>query len=230
MPHIVPTQTTARQIAEGDILNGVEVATKKVGTKWAELRDSEGKLIARVQADTELTVSRSVPTDEEVAEAKAKRAAETRQWLVEDLQRDHRKRLENTPTAYLARVQANAAKTSDPDFHMFGYSDFSGLMEVQAEYNLAARVDAVAERWAEQGLPEAWSELGWDIDPLTAAYAMICANDSQPHPRNPLNRSTSVTSNLMEDMVVFVAREMVETGWNTDLKKAFRFAQGRKDI
>ena len=114
MPAPTNLQITARLVAKNDELNGQTVTTIKTGTKWAEFRNESGKLIARLELDDCVTVTRMVKTQDEIAAEKKKAEDKWIERCVEMLTEEFNDGLENTPTKFMqARIDLAAERGND---------------------------------------------------------------------------------------------------------------------
>ncbi len=106
MPILKYEKVEAGKITKNDIVKGRTAAVVKIGTKFAEVRDADGKMILRAPLRQTVAIMRPTPTDEEVAAKKAEREAERRTWREESIS----SWLDNADDRYAAAL----AKFSEP--------------------------------------------------------------------------------------------------------------------
>jgi DNA invertase Pin-like site-specific DNA recombinase len=80
MPILKDEKVEAGKIAKDDVVKGRAAAVVKIGTKFAEIRDADGKMILRAPLRQTVAILRPTPTEEEVAAQKAEREAQQRAW------------------------------------------------------------------------------------------------------------------------------------------------------
>lgn len=83
MPILKNERVEAGKIAKDDVVKGRTAAVVKIGTKFAEIRDADGKMILRAPLRQTVAILRPTPTEEEVAAQKAEREAQQREWREE---------------------------------------------------------------------------------------------------------------------------------------------------
>lgn len=171
----VITEMAAREVRKGDVVKGHTIAETKSGPKWTYLRNANGKLILEVGSDVVVEVSRQVETKDSVA-------AQTRS-------------MRNRAIAQKLSMRANALASAQVQmndelnkYSQVSYSALTNLLEAQANlkvWNQFAGAAASAEDG--QDLVDVKKEL---IEYLTTRLVQNV---------RALSRSTSVTSNLIED-------------------------------
>ena len=98
------------------------------------------------------------------------------------------------------QVRTALARHEDSGYDMFTYSNLDDILIAQARFNAYRRIDHVRSSLEERGL---------DADTaLAAAYKSVLDEDRNGYPQNPLNRSTSVLSNLLEDVKKYVVADI----------------------
>ena len=120
-------------------------AIVKIGTKFAEVRDADGKMILRATLRQTVAILRPTPTEEEVAAKKAEREAERRAWREESIS----SWLENADARYadaLAKFVESVRSGWAPHNHWDAYTD---LAKAQAEHKIAKEVEHRIARSAE---------------------------------------------------------------------------------
>jgi hypothetical protein len=80
MPILKEEKIEAGKITKDDVVKGRAAAVVKIGTKFAEVRDADGKMILRAPLRHTVAILRPTPTGEEVAAQKAEREAQQRAW------------------------------------------------------------------------------------------------------------------------------------------------------
>jgi len=80
MPILKDEKIEAGKITKDDVVKGRAAAVVKIGTKFAEVRDADGKMILRAPLRQTVAILRPTPTGEEVAAQKAEREAQQRAW------------------------------------------------------------------------------------------------------------------------------------------------------
>lgn len=191
MPEIVITEIPVEAIKPYDKIAdnnssewplGATVGMVEVKVKWVYIRDTNGHSIRRVEAGTLVNVARLQKTSEErYAEQRAAAVV----VLTQALGRDR-------SVATLLRSMADNRETSSMQ-----HGDFDELLTLNAQANLWARFGGVVTRVTEQGCG--------DIVTALAIFANMLQERTDY--RNPLSRSTSVTSNLVEDVQWSVEKE-----------------------
>lgn len=204
----------ANALHDGDVVlkAGQPVGTynrvnSNFGPKWTQLRDEQGNLLLKAEATAGITVERQVETDESAD-------AMYRWFEIESLAKDLDDALGNSPEAYVAALAAKRAENvakeiesaerhgksytpSPVGFNLLDSFRMTELMAVQAEYNFACHVVARLEK-------------GHDI---IRAYALTIAYALRGSVADPLSRSTSVVSNIQEDLDRYVAdRKLTRMG------------------
>lgn len=175
---------TTSELRKGDLLGGQVIESIKVGPKWTEVRDANGKLIIRCSSNTKIDVQRWVKTEAELEAEKAKMQAE---YLARREETFSEKITHAVSGASFDAAVAEYAKYPD-------YSRLTTMMEAAALKKAAESVLHIVEHTAK---PETEAEPMTFIDAITHIFNR--ANENR-FPRSPLNRSTSTTSNLIEDL------------------------------
>lgn len=204
MPQLQTITLAAVAIKNGDMYDDQIVATVKKGTKWAELRDLDGKLIGRLLLDTTISVRRMMDTPEETA---AKIEAYEVSWLMDALD----KGLRNTPTSAMQDL-IELADNRGRQTGLLDSWEFERLMTVQAEYNFFSAVqrtlNCIIERETES-----------EYAPVKEAFANVIASRLRHININPLSRSTSPMGNIIDDMDVYIARKFLDSHRTESLRE-----------
>jgi hypothetical protein len=85
MPILKDEKVEAGKITKSDVVKGRTAAVVKIGTKFAEIRDADAKMILRAPLRQTVAILRPTPTEEEIAAKKAEREAQQRQWREESI-------------------------------------------------------------------------------------------------------------------------------------------------
>lgn len=218
MPEFKITETQGRHLQDGDVLvtsdhevgedftpnqldKVVTVTTKDLGRTYVHVYNADGKRFLKARLDDVVRVARPFPTEAEKAE---QRAAEMVRWMETSNQWLHEillDALQNTPQKRLAAL----ASTED-GFGLLDSWKVQELLTHQASYDYARRVQGRLERWAEQGRHESLAPLS-DVPDVLLSFAMETWNARRDSTPNPLSRSTSTVSNLLDDLKRYVAAE-----------------------
>ena len=204
MPILKDEKVEAGKISKDDVVKGRTAAVVKIGTKFAEVRDGEGKMILRAPLRQTVSILRPTPTDEEVAAQKAERKAQQRAWREESISNW----LDNADDRYagaLAKFSEAVAGGRAPHSHWDAYTD---LAKAQAEHKIAKEVEHKIARSAETSA----------FEPMDACDAYDewradARDDLLSHGFNGESRSTNVISNALEDVwYATVARHVSQDG------------------
>ncbi len=185
MTAIVTRTICAGDVRKGDDLQGRIVAETKVGSKWTSIRDDDGKLIIRCLSDQHLEVSREEKTDEE-------KKAERHEYAVESLRKYHDTATAKDPVSML-RAMADEADGKNWR-RAFDWSNGASFLKAQAEWNVVMSCEYSRASLVEKGVDEDTA--------LLAAYGhrLFPEAGSYDYPRDPLSKSTSVISNILDDL------------------------------
>ena len=192
MPEIVTLTVPAAQVCNGDIINGAkntrDVRNIKIGTKWAEYRDADGGLIAKMDRQTTVSVEREQRTEaERKADALRSRERRIKGWL------------DNAEQAFVdALAKFNESATAYP---VSSHSAYENMLTAQADRAIAVQIKGYAEHQS-LSLVDAFDR--W-------ATRQRETYTTATHMHRALSRSSSVVSNLIED----VQRERVFTLMNS---------------
>lgn len=193
MPNTVTHEVAVENIRKGDVIStenygnwpyGATVARVDVKVKWVTVYGGTDDKLARVELGTKVKVDRQEPTDSERYAANRMESLQNVQFLIG--QRARRQ----TVHQYMAEV-AEAGKT-------VGYDTVNNIITMQAEDVLWIRFENVVTRIKKIG-----------GDELTALALYIHNLQDRRDYRNPLSRSTSVVSNVMEDTEHYVTAEFI---------------------
>lgn len=143
-----------------------------------DLHLTDGRMVG-IRRDLEWTVEREVPTEEETL-------AERRAWSEERFTT----LIEQDAAASPAETLTTAAANATVGRAAFTYSTLTDVLERQAIQMLGLTVTAALARLREND-PDA---------SIFRAVAYVIGQGTNRSPVNPLSRSTSTTSNLLEDM------------------------------
>ena len=210
MPHLVEHIVSAAHVKKGDVYGGRTVYTKKTGTKWTELREEDGMLILRTLNEDPISVAREVPTDEERAAVEAERAAERRARSNEDIEAWVRTKIGK----FEERMHGYTLKIINGSMS-YSYDSYGSMMEEQAEFEIAQAVKSIFEQGlksdedrSEENL-EFWA--GRERDWVNAFELWVEQAKEELTSRysvRALSRSTSVISNLLEDVKRSITLEL----------------------
>jgi hypothetical protein len=204
MPILKDEKVEAGKITKDDVVKGRAAAVVKIGTKFAEVRAADGKMILRAPLRQIVAILRPTPTDEEVAAQKAAREAEQREWREEAIS----SWLANTDARYadaLIKFDDAVRHGWAPQAYWDAYTD---LARAQAEHKIAKEVEHVIARSAETSA----------FDPMDACDAYDAWREQA---RRELvdrgfsgeSRSTNQFSNVLEDVYhAAVARHVSQDG------------------
>ncbi len=187
MPQTVTHQIPAAEVKVNDtIVHGGTVASVKTGTKWTELRDSNGALLVRRENDVIIAVERQEPTSEELAEREAAKAAERDAALKEMLESSVKRYVDEWKT-YTHQLEGAEDLSS---------SSLDRLLTGQAKRRVAHRIYGIVTYMEDRR-----ADVPADIRYATAAAAVWGElHQQRSSARNPLSRSTSVLTNTIEDV------------------------------
>lgn len=168
---------------------GAVVDTVDAKTKWVVLRDANGHLVNRVERGTEVKIVRSVESESERVERLRSRVLEEVRMQLTNIVsiRDHLADL-------VAKDDEQGGK-----YQLIGHWELDKIIQTQVLENVWRRFAHAVARYGERGLDE-----------VSALVAFIDELQGEPDHRNPLSRSTSVTSNLMDDMQRWANAEFVQ--------------------
>jgi hypothetical protein len=204
MPILRDEKVEAGKITKDDVVKGRAAAVVKIGTKFAEARDADGKMILRAPLRQTVAILRPMPTEEEVAAQEAEREAQQREWREESISGW----LDNADDRYagaVAKFSEAVAGGLAPQNYWDQYTD---LARAQAEHRIAKEIEHAIARSAERSA----------FDPMEACDAYDAWRDQA---RGELvdrgfsgeSRSTNQFSNVLEDVYrAAVARHVSQDG------------------
>ena len=170
--------------SDGIVLeHGIKPAAEvKTGTKWTHITDKNGATILRVERDAIVKVLRRHETAES---REAYRRAERNRRLCEQL---------TTYGQSLERARRKLDKELD-EYHYVDYSALGDLMEAQAERRLWARFEATVNHFQKK------DDFTGDLVDVFDEYAEGLKQQLvEKYRHRSLSRSTSIVSNLLQDV------------------------------
>lgn len=190
-------------VINGDVIGHTVVSCTFTRARWAVVvTGGDGNLVRRFREDEKFTILRSVPTDKE----RADKEQEVETWVLRNLIDNM---IEPEHVKYLRKAIVNFDNGGDG--HL-SYSDLSDLIDAQARYRLGTFLHSEADRFMKAGATE--------IQALRAAFAYVMRESLREMPRSPLSRSTSVISNLLDDVNTYVIDSTLQT-----VKRRVKFSQ-----
>ncbi len=204
MPVLKDEKVEAGKIGKDDVVKGRAAAVVKIGTKFAEVRDAEGKMILRAPLRQIVAILRPTPTEEEVAARKAELEAERRAWREESIS----SWLDNADDRYAAALAKFSEAVADGWAPQNYWDQYTDLAKAQAEHKIAKEVQHKIARAAETSAFEpmdacdAYDE--WRADTREDLISRGFSGES---------RSTNLISNVLEDVYhAAVARHVSQDG------------------
>lgn len=166
-------ETVATAIRANDILGGQPVAKVAVGTKNVAVTLGDRKSPMYIQKEALVDVVREVETDEEKAAKKHLQTMQMTEWVIQ--------RLEGSDPRKTAQVFAEKENPA------LDYGFLTDLLTKAADRKVADATNYIMS-------------IG-KVENLLEAFAVAYVNNTKKRDWNdPLSRSTSVTSNLIEDV------------------------------
>ena len=207
--------TTIELLRANDcIVAGNGIITKYHGTvaaidkkaKWATLTFEDGRK-ARLEMTLAVTVERQEKDD-------AEKEADRRNYLAECVMHEFTRGTKSTPADYVRDCLAtNATQVVS---HALSYHQIDSLLHIQAKYAVWMEFDGMRMMYTEAGVAE-------DIA-IIAAFDYATENRRRGFGgRDPLSRSTSVMSNINDDLVNWAPAELRESsafGWDRSTNAA----------
>ncbi len=176
------------------------VAKNKVGTKWSDIRDEEGFLIARLTNDTPVTVTRSRETK---ASRKATQRHDSNRKILRELER-----MKGATNPALDR----AAKVLGSEYGYFDYSDVGTMLDGQATWRIN---NEFVHAW-EYTLTSDPEKFDGDYVDFVQEFVKDLTERLLTKTRYAANRSTNQISNLMDDLQVQAMSTFIDnTKWWT---------------
>ena len=146
MPILKDEKVEVGKIAKDDVVKGRTAAVVKIGTKFAEIRDADGKMILRAPLRQTVAILRPRPTEEEVAARKAEREAQQRQWREEAIT----SWLDNADDRYAGAVAKFGEAVAGGWAPQIYWDQYTYLAKAQAEHRIAKEVQHVIARSAKK--------------------------------------------------------------------------------
>lgn len=208
MPHIVTREVKANEVRKGDFVlgsdvppvagrsivnNGELVIDRKRGTKNVTIETTGGNIT--VHADAGITIQREEQTDEEKQADRDRFDMLQLRKLVDDWASD--------PTAKI-RAQLDKFQHGTHS-EALSHWDVDQFLASQAQYKVGVAIQVMTERFANH---ERFADLTEDERLVTAAAIFI--DEDRSYNRNPLSRSTSITSNIFEDLDTWAKAEFLD--------------------
>jgi hypothetical protein len=137
MPILRNEKVEAGKITKDDVVKGRTAAVVKIGTKFAEIRDADGKMILRAPLRQTVAILRPRPTEEEVAARKAEREAQQRQWREEAIT----SWLDNADDRYAGAVAKFGEAVAGGWAPQNYWDQYTYLAKAQAEHRIAKEVN-----------------------------------------------------------------------------------------
>jgi hypothetical protein len=200
----VQTEVPVENVKADDIYTShkgqtMVIGDVKVGTKWVTARTASGKLAFELVKGSTVAITRTVPTEEELAEQAANIEAQRRARSNENLQAWITDRTENLEQT-LVRL---ATKIADG---LSAYGLYGDMMVAQAEAKIAAEINHIQDIGNSEGRNEDyWGPIveRGQLD-ATGAFELWAEQQKEKftsrYAVKALSRSTSVVSNLLEDV------------------------------
>lgn len=220
MPELRTLQIPATEVKDGDLYRGLPVQSVKVGRKWVNLRGSFKPQIS-LSVDETVEVQREFPTEVELAWEKDLRAAQMREHAARRLAEQLEAALENTPQKALLELAA-----SERSFGLVDSWQIDKLLQVQAEFDFYAEVRSTLDHWAENSKPSVYA---YDEDIFAAFAVTYLKHTAGATTRNPLSRSSSATSNLVDDLKVYTAEKICDRMYATYAKEIALRVSGQRN-
>jgi hypothetical protein len=212
MPVSVRKEITVNDIQVGDRFEQDGPKVIKVDRKqvWANVF-GENDTDTRLRLVSPVVVYRDELTDEEKAQVQQEKARELRRW---SLKRLHDKLAEMNEDPSLGLIESIENARAKNYAEQVSTWELDKFLTRQAFFKIAAYITATMKHLAENdNLPRAWVEN--DDELLVTAFAdwyKRTVDRRTYSPRNPLSRSTSMTSNLFEDLDSFAADSITHDG------------------
>jgi hypothetical protein len=213
MPELVKHEGTWNDVRGGDLVNGKRVETIDKKQKFAFITftfdgDDQIRPWRKALADP-ITFERSQATEAEKAELRKMFIFDTmRDWLIDTLK--------NSPTHMLEELlEKNRHSGGDGNlaYEVLTWSTLPGILQAQALYKVARRIRGHLEKEPDVAT----------YDDLLTAYAkwwLVERDNALSVHRDPLSRSTSTVSNLLEDLDEWAVHRLTDKfGW-TDVRRA----------
>jgi len=195
MPQTVTHVIYAADLKKDDVIStksgsdwpyGATVDSVKVGPKWTVVRDVNGHLIRRCLSDEEVAVERQEATPEEIAEADAAKKAKHDATMREILEESVKRFVEEWKNYTHQLDGAEDLSSSSLDRLLTGQSRrrVAHRLVGIVHHIETSRIEVPAAQRYSTAAAAVWAEM----------------HQSRSSARSPLSRSSSVLSNLIEDM------------------------------
>ena len=204
IPILKDEKVEAGKITKDDVVKGRAAAVVKIGTKFAEVRDADGKMILRAPLRQTVAILRPTPTEEEVAAQKAEREAQQRAWREESISGW----LDNADDRYAGAVAKFSEAVAGGRAPQNYWDQYTDLARAQAEHRIAKEVQHAIARSAETSA----------FEPMDACDAYDewrseARDELLSHGFSGESRSTNAISNVLEDVwYATVARHVSQDG------------------
>ena len=213
MPHTVTHTVLPHRLRNGDkFVNGRHFGTVdsiEVKTKFAYVNVIGGHRPIRIDLNEEVKIERVEPTQ-------AEKDAELKMYALESLTKSLHKFTDGDPvnaalqTIVQKRDEAVDRYPNTVGREVLDYSTLNGLLDLQAEVKPWFAVRDIQDRILTN---ERWADVETDV--LTAVALAIRDRRRHTYNRNPLSRSTSVLSNLLEDLEAYAWTQFEDKlGWS----------------
>ena len=202
MPITVTKEVTTDDLMPGDLVVNAKSKTVIGHTVNAKRLNRTRYVVAFApdiekpfSQDAAFTVQREELTDEEVAESNYRRDVESL-----------RRTIESIASVRHAEVVKQFVEQGTSAY--LRWSEFSDLMEGQERASLQAWITDQADLFQRHGVDE--------LTALKGAFGSVVAMAKNRYPQDPLSRSTSVMSNLMDDMRNYIQDRVIKhvTEWS----------------
>lgn len=227
MPHTVQTTVPVQNLRKGDVTvrtsgSGLDqrvtretVDAVKRGTKWVEARDADGKLIVRLERGMGVLVERVEDTPEEREAGYRAYAVRCLTELVEDWATDPTTCLRKSIAELDEQGGAEAAKYGEVVSHW----TLDTFLTRQAGFKLAVSIRHMIEKVRTSDSDFYAAATDEDEQLFLAVGLVLDVAERRQSVPNPLSRSTSVTSNLYEDLDRHARAEFIDKLRWTDASK-----------
>jgi hypothetical protein len=211
MPETVTLTVPATKVVRGDAIVGAEdapISGRSIvnrgelvtwitrGSKNITFETAAGRIV--VAETTVVSVTREQATAEETAAAERAYAIRGLRRLVADFQADPTTKLRATLESFDPATSYGAPVS---------YSALDGFLAAQAKFTVGAAIRETLKRVATW---ERHADEDEDQQLVSAVAIFTRRAQRRSHIQNPLSRSTSVTSNLLEDLDAWAVAEFNE--------------------
>lgn len=234
MPHTVKYEIKAGDVRKGDWFHmadpnmAISAIDRKVA--WTTLTVGEGSRArtTRLRVDDDVIVFRTELTPEE-------RAAARHEYGVEQLRKHLASLLANDPITVAQRV---IAKAGDYKAEVFTWSTLPDILQAQALYKHALDILATAHHaidYNESVADADFEHLDEDVllNAVASWFYRHITRDAWDSPHDPLSRSTSQISNMLEDLDAWAVKKIVTdfrwTGIRDEIERRVAIAVASKN-